>query len=35
MALANSLTLGIAGVTSLTEDPIGGMIMRMPSGGNA
>ncbi|KFK34823.1 hypothetical protein AALP_AA5G197600 [Arabis alpina] len=32
MALANSLTLRIAGVTSLTEDPVGGTIMRMPSG---
>ncbi|KAF2604505.1 hypothetical protein F2Q70_00026729 [Brassica cretica] len=32
MALANSLTLKIAGVTSLTEDPIGGTIMRLPSG---
>lgn len=35
MALANSLTLRIAGVTRLTEDPVGGTIMRMPSGGNA
>lgn len=35
MALANSLALRIAGVTSLTEDPVGGTIMRMPSGGNA
>lgn len=34
MALANSLTLKIAGVTSLTEDPVGGTIMRLPSGGN-
>lgn len=34
MALANSLTLRIAGVTSLTEDPSGGTIMRLPSGGN-
>lgn len=32
MALANSLTLKIAGVTSLTEDPVGGTIMRLPSG---
>ncbi|CAA7060402.1 unnamed protein product [Microthlaspi erraticum] len=32
MALANSLTLRIAGVTSLTEDPAGGTIMRLPSG---
>ncbi|CAL9246222.1 unnamed protein product [Arabidopsis halleri] len=32
MALANSLALRIAGVTSLTEDPVGGTIMRMPSG---
>lgn len=35
MALANSLTLKIAGVTSFTEDPVGGTIMRLPSGGNA
>ncbi|XP_010427387.1 PREDICTED: uncharacterized protein LOC104712233 [Camelina sativa] len=32
MALANSLALRMAGVTSLTEDPVGGTIMRMPSG---
>ncbi|CAH2064021.1 unnamed protein product [Thlaspi arvense] len=32
MALANSLTLRLAGVTSLTEDPVGGTIMRLPSG---
>ncbi|KAJ0245808.1 Protein LONG AFTER FAR-RED 3 [Hirschfeldia incana] len=32
MGLANSLTLKIAGVTSLTEDPVGGTIMRLPSG---
>ncbi|CAB87839.1 putative protein [Arabidopsis thaliana] len=32
MALANSLALKIAGVISLTEDPVGGTIMRMPSG---
>ncbi|ESQ44865.1 hypothetical protein EUTSA_v10010237mg [Eutrema salsugineum] len=32
MALANSFTLRIAGITSLTEDPIGGTIMRLPSG---
>ncbi|CAH8337914.1 unnamed protein product [Eruca vesicaria subsp. sativa] len=32
MGLANSLTLKIAGVTSLTEDPVGGTIMRFPSG---
>ncbi|CAN8279522.1 unnamed protein product [Cochlearia groenlandica] len=32
MALANSPALRIAGVTNLTEDPLGGTIMRMPSG---
>lgn len=34
MALANSLALKLAGVTSLLEDPNGGAIMRTPAGGN-
>lgn len=32
MALANSVTLRIAGITNLTEDPVGGTIMRTSSG---
>ncbi|XP_010557861.1 PREDICTED: uncharacterized protein LOC104826726 [Tarenaya hassleriana] len=31
MALANSVTLKIAGITNLTEDPLGGTIMRTSS----
>lgn len=34
MALANSVALKLAGISSLSEDPDGGSIMRSANGGN-